>query len=173
MCGKALCLVHLPGRASLKTGTRTYPDVVCALLGRPGGLALELSIVLRCFGAPALLTAPVCCSQPPARAGLVCGPAQGDALCAGLLLVYEIVTGDILAGGGKGYRVRSLRSRAGAGACAPHVQPLGPSCGRAQGLLCDALGASGGWCANRPLILGVMTLAVFAPLVSLRCAAPT
>ena len=59
-----------------------------------------------------------------------------------LLLVYEIVTGDILAGGGKGY----------------------------PGLLCDALGAGGGWCASRPLVLGVMTLGVFAPLVSLRCA---
>ncbi|KAK9831399.1 hypothetical protein WJX81_001186 [Elliptochloris bilobata] len=94
-------------RASLKTGKRTYPDVVRALLGRPGGIMLEISIVLRCFG---------------------------------LLLVYEIVTGDILAGGGKGY----------------------------LGLLCDALGADGGWCANRPLILGIMTLAVFAPLVSLR-----
>ena len=47
---------------------------------------------------------------------------------------------------------------------------MGLSCVRPQGLLCDALGASGGWCANRPLILGVMTLAVFAPLVSLRCA---
>ena len=37
-------------RASLRTGKRTYPDMMYALLGRPGGLALELSIVLRCVG---------------------------------------------------------------------------------------------------------------------------
>ena len=40
-----------------------------------------------------------------------------------------------------------------------------------QGLLCDALGSEGGWCASRPLILGIMTVFVFMPLVSLRCAA--
>lgn len=89
--------------------------------------------------------------------------------------MYEIVTGDILAGGGKGYPVRPATGArtpqpSGEFLNAWHVQHVGPSRGRAQGLLCDALGTSGGWCANRPLILGVMTLAVFAPLVSLRCA---
>ena len=50
----------------MKTGTRTYPDVVRALLGRPGGLALELSIVLRCFGARTVPTALAarCCATP-------------------------------------------------------------------------------------------------------------
>ena len=40
----------------MKTGKSSYPDVVRALLGRPGGLALEISIVLRCFGALFWLT---------------------------------------------------------------------------------------------------------------------
>lgn len=40
----------------MKTEKSSYPDVVRALLGRPGGLALEISIVLRCFGALFWLT---------------------------------------------------------------------------------------------------------------------
>eukprot|EP00884_Botryococcus_braunii_P001815 jgi/Botrbrau1/11634/Bobra.0209s0024.1 len=63
------------------------------------------------------------------------------ARCFGLMLVYMIVAGDILAGGGEGY----------------------------PGLLCDLVGPSGSsWCSNRPLIILGATLLAFGPLCSFK-----
>jgi hypothetical protein len=61
------------------------------------------------------------------------------------MLVYMIVAGDILAGGGQGY----------------------------PGLVCDLSGAkTGSWCSDRPLIIIATTILAFAPLCSFKCGAP-
>ncbi|KAL4444692.1 hypothetical protein ABPG77_002509 [Micractinium sp. CCAP 211/92] len=58
--------------------------------------------------------------------------------CAGLLIVYIIITADVLAG-----------------------HPGAP------GLVCDLLGsAAGGWCANRALAAGVVAVLFMAPLIT-------
>lgn len=58
------------------------------------------------------------------------------------MLVYMIVAGDILAGGGKGY----------------------------PGLVCDLAGPkAGSWCSDRPLIITATTILAFAPLCSFKC----
>eukprot|EP00887_Chlorella_sp_A99_P002185 scaffold21.g2185.t1 len=82
----------------------------------------------------------------PAVVGALCGRAGSLLLelslvfrCAGLMVVYVVVSADILAGG--------------------HGM---------NGLLCDLAGAQGGWCASRPLVSGVVTVLFFAPLVAPR-----
>lgn len=79
----------------------------------------------------------------PACMRALCGRAGGLLLelslvfrCAGLMIVYIIVSGDLLAGG------HGMR-----------------------GLLCDWTGSSSGWCSNRPMVMAVVVLACFAPLV--------
>lgn len=70
---------------------------------------------------------------------------RGRGCPAGLMLVYMIVAGDILAGGGEGY----------------------------PGLLCDLLGdKASSWCSDRPLVILAATLLAFAPLCSFKYYTP-